>query len=98
VAAVATQPSGPEERNTVTPAATVNATARLVEVQVDDWPYVFAVATRDLHAGEELTLDFGEEYWANQCFALQKLKEMGQVSRQLIMGVCDAEGDFSKGG
>eukprot|EP00971_Amphidinium_carterae_P281403 5586922-Amphidinium_carterae.1 len=34
------------------------------EVECDGWPYVFAVAQQDIHAGEELTVDHGDVYWA----------------------------------
>mmetsp|Transcript_114547 Transcript_114547/g.311058 ORF Transcript_114547/g.311058 Transcript_114547/m.311058 type:complete len:394 (+) Transcript_114547:907-2088(+) len=63
------------------------ANVELVEVLVHRWPYVFAVASRDIFAEEELTIDHGEGYWAAQRAALARVREVGRISRDLLAGV-----------
>lgn len=64
------------------PGANVN----LVEVHVKGWPYVFAVANRKIHAGEELTIDYGDEHWDASRFVLARLREIGELGRQIVRG------------
>merc|ERR1719291_1208316 len=63
------------------------ANVELVEVLVHRWPYVFAVASRDIRVGEELTVDHGEGYWAAQRAALARAREAGRISHDLVAGV-----------
>ena len=37
-----------------------------VEYVVKGWPYLFAVAKQDIKTGEELLLDYGEDYWEEE--------------------------------
>ena len=39
---------------------------RFVKVLEQGWPYLFVVSNRTLRAGEELLLDYGDEYWASR--------------------------------
>ena len=38
----------------------------LVKVLEQGWPYLFVVSSRTIGAGEELVLDYGDEYWASR--------------------------------
>merc|ERR1712083_714618 len=58
----------------------------LVEVHVKGWPYVFAVAKRKIYAGEELTIDNGDEHWDASKFALARLREIADLGRQVVRG------------
>eukprot|EP01043_Picozoa_sp_COSAG02_P011049 COSAG02_NODE_401_length_23083_cov_26.955839_3_plen_279_part_00 len=46
----------------VTPSRNV----QFVRVHNKGWPYMFIVATRELLEGEELFLDYGEQYWSRR--------------------------------
>ena len=39
---------------------------RFVKVLEQGWPYLFVVSSRAIGAGEELLLDYGDEYWASR--------------------------------
>lgn len=66
-------------------AAAVNA--QIVEVLVQGWPYAFVVATRDVAAGEQLTVDFGEQHWTSQRAAVARIEAMGRIGRDVVAGV-----------
>mmetsp|Transcript_6882 Transcript_6882/g.12159 ORF Transcript_6882/g.12159 Transcript_6882/m.12159 type:complete len:785 (-) Transcript_6882:46-2400(-) len=60
---------------------------RLVEVECDGWPHVFAVARQDIRAGEELTVDYGDVYWAAKRAGLLRTLSMGRLGHELLLGV-----------
>jgi hypothetical protein len=66
-------------------AKAANVTA--AEVLIEGRPYVFIVATRNIHHGEELTLDHGEEYWASQRAMLTRLLDIGRLGRESVVRV-----------
>lgn len=63
------------------------ANVTLAEVLVDGYPYVFVVATRSITAGEELTVDYGEDYWASQRAMLTRLLEIGRLGHETVVRV-----------
>jgi hypothetical protein len=63
------------------------ATAKIVEVLVDGWPYAFVVAQRDIAPGEEVTVDHGENRWQTHRVALARLLEVGRLGKELAVGV-----------
>jgi hypothetical protein len=54
------------------------ANAKWVELNVGGWPYVFIMATRTIFHGEEITVDWMEDYWATQRAALTRILQMGE--------------------
>jgi len=63
------------------------------EVLIDGYPHVFVVATRQITAGEELTVDYGEEYWASQRAMLTRLLEIGRLGHETAVRVNREPGD-----
>merc|ERR1712072_78454 len=57
------------------------------EVLIDGYPHVFVVATRTINDGEELTVDYGEEYWATQRAMLTRLLEIGRLGHETVVRV-----------
>jgi hypothetical protein len=50
-----------------------NINARLVEILVHGWPFIFMFAIRCLHPGEEILMSYGPAYWP----ALKDLLRLG---------------------
>lgn len=67
-------------------AAEAAANVKVVEVLVEGWPYVFAVASRAIIPGDELVVDFGQEHWEASNFALARLSDASQIGRDLTAG------------
>eukprot|EP00927_Polykrikos_kofoidii_P071211 TRINITY_DN67510_c0_g1_i1.p1 TRINITY_DN67510_c0_g1~~TRINITY_DN67510_c0_g1_i1.p1 ORF type:complete len:799 (-),score=132.18 TRINITY_DN67510_c0_g1_i1:300-2633(-) len=65
----------------------------LIEVCVDGWPYVFAVALRDIMPSEELAVDLGELHWMGQRLLLARLHEIGRLGRDITVGVRGSQAD-----
>lgn len=63
------------------------------EVLVHGYPYVFVVATRDILPGEELTLDYGEDYWGAQRALLTRFLEIGRLGLETVLRVNSRESD-----
>ena len=67
--ALAEQPPvvGEAEVATGTPRGTSTApNVRFCKVYDRGWPYLFIVSLRHLSAGEELLVDYGEDYWESR--------------------------------
>merc|ERR1712217_304726 len=62
------------------------ANITLVEVHVKGWPYVFAVASRKIYSGEELTIDYGDEHWDASRFVLARLRNISELGREIVRG------------
>lgn len=66
------------------------ANVQIVEVIAQGWPYAFVVATQDIYDGERLAVDRGVEYWAKMRSAMARLKQIGRIGNDMVVGV-DAE-------
>eukprot|EP00929_Paragymnodinium_shiwhaense_P043193 TRINITY_DN22245_c1_g1_i1.p1 TRINITY_DN22245_c1_g1~~TRINITY_DN22245_c1_g1_i1.p1 ORF type:complete len:810 (-),score=234.74 TRINITY_DN22245_c1_g1_i1:282-2711(-) len=64
---------------------------RIVEVLVDGWPYVFAVATRDISHGQELACDFGRPLWDHQMTLMHQANKIDLLSNDILQGAHDAK-------
>merc|ERR1711879_354121 len=62
--------------------AVVNA--RLTEVLVYGWPYVFLVAMKDICAGEEIAIDYGEAHWSCQRALASRFDSVARMGTQII--------------
>lgn len=60
------------------------ANVSFAEVLIDGYPHVFVVATRPIYAGEELLVDYGEDYWACQRAMLTRFLEIGRLGREMV--------------
>ena len=47
-----------------------------IEVTWRGWPYIFVATTRDVAAGEELLIEYGEEYWENMEYIGRWLRDV----------------------
>jgi len=70
---------------------------QIVEVLCQGWPYAFVVATKDIYDGERFAVDRGEEYWAKTRAAMARLKNVGRIGHDLVLGV-DAKDEEEGGG
>uniref|UniRef100_A0A7S1L1I3 SET domain-containing protein n=1 Tax=Alexandrium catenella TaxID=2925 RepID=A0A7S1L1I3_ALECA len=62
------------------------ANVKIVEVYVNGWPYAFVVALRDVMPGEELLVDRGREHWVISRFVIERLRDVNQLGRDLLVG------------
>jgi len=55
----------------------------VVEVEVGGWVFPFAVATADVGPGQELLLDYGQEYWEGRRVELEAAAQRGPRVKRL---------------
>jgi len=71
---------------------------RFVEVVIYGWPHVFLLAEREIPAGTELTVDYGEPFWETLRFhrALAVYAETAQRSPNKGVSMAELFGLLSK--
>jgi len=71
--ALANDAKGPIDEEQAAEDIDQNTNARLVEILVHGWPFIFMFAIRRLHPGEEILMSYGPAYWP----ALKDLLRLG---------------------
>ena len=56
---------------------------KFYEVLVNGWPRVFAVAIKDIAAGEELLGDYGKEFWKNFRLMMRRQHQLQEIKNRI---------------
>lgn len=56
---------------------------KFYEVLVNGWPRVFAVAIKDIGAGEELLGDYGREFWKNFRLMMRRQHQLQEIKERI---------------
>eukprot|EP00026_Physarum_polycephalum_P003318 Phypoly_transcript_03328.p1 GENE.Phypoly_transcript_03328~~Phypoly_transcript_03328.p1 ORF type:complete len:789 (+),score=220.54 Phypoly_transcript_03328:87-2453(+) len=57
---------------------------KTTNVVYNRWPYVFIETLRDIQLGEEILMEYGEDYWASMNYIIREHAEMKDIQQQLL--------------